>query len=77
MHRMDSDELMVAKAIVNDVLEGDDDIVVSELSGAKMTVHRKPPPHEHMFRARVVVGKHGAVEIDSYDVEIIVRRRAT
>lgn len=73
---MDQDERQIARALVNELLTGKDDIVVRETM-TTLTLHRTgfSAADENTLRGRTVVGKHGAVEIDAYDIEIVVKRR--
>lgn len=76
MHQMDDDERKIAKAVVDDLLEGDEDIRVPEFSGAKLIVNRTgySPADENTLRARLMIN---AAILDTYDIEIVVKRRRT
>lgn len=77
MHHMDQDERRIAKALIADLQDGDDDISVDELS-AKLTLHRTgfSAADENTLRAPLVTGRNGALLLNTYDIEIVVRRKS-
>lgn len=73
---MDTEERKIAKLLVDDLLTGEEDLKVPDIA-AKLTLHRTgfAAAGENTLRGRVVTGKHGALLLEEYKVEIIVRRR--